>query len=92
MKEIKLSGRECAVLRAVDSMGSTLEDLMLRTHIDPEQLSDLLSGLAEVGYVEVFHADGTPMMDPFTVEQVHELRFETNPSYTQELKKAMLRY
>jgi hypothetical protein len=88
MKSIKLSGREMAVLRAIDyAMGSTGNELRERTAIDGCDLADTLNALCEVGYVEVI-----PMVEPVTFLNYAESRFEINPSYALQLKEAMRRY
>ena len=62
MKQLKLSGRELAVLRSIDyASGSTGTEIRERTAIDGSDLVDILNGLAEVGYVETF-----PLVDPVT--------------------------
>ncbi len=87
MRQIKLSGREQAVIRAIDfANGSTGEEIQERTHIDTADLADLLHGLCDVGYVETF-----PPTDPITSANCALLRFETNPAYAQELKAALRR-
>jgi hypothetical protein len=87
MKQIKLSGREMAVLRAIDyATGSTGTEIYERTQIDPNDIADILNGLFEVGYVETF-----PPVDPITHANCPATRFEINPSYFQELKIAMRR-
>jgi DNA-binding MarR family transcriptional regulator len=54
MKQIKLSGRERAVLRAIDfSTGTLGQDLLEHTRLQPEDLVDILNGLMDVGYAEV---------------------------------------
>ena len=87
MKEIKLSGREMAVLRAIDyAVGSTGEEIRERTQIGSEDVADILNSLCEVGYVEVF-----PYREKVSAADFSEARFEINPSYSQELKAAMRR-
>jgi hypothetical protein len=87
MKQIKLSGREMAVLRAIDyATGSTGTELFERTQMEPSDLADVLNGLFEVGYVEAY-----PPIEPITCLNYGETRFEINPSYFQELKVAMRR-
>lgn len=93
MKQIKLSGREVAVLRAIDpASGTDGADLSARTHIAPDDLLDILNGLAEVGYIEPF-APGKeiPCSEPVPPAALSATRFEVNPSYALELKQAMLR-
>ncbi len=87
MKHIKLSGREQAVLRAIDyASGSTGEEIHATTHIDEDELADILNGLCDVGYVEVF-----PYAEKVTTQTCTASRFEVNPSYALELKEALRR-
>ena len=88
MKSIKLSGRELAILRAIDyAIGSTGNEIHERTAIDGGDLADTLNGLCDVGYVEVI-----PLVEPVTFLNYAESRFEINPSYAQQLKAALRRY
>ncbi len=87
MKQIKLSGRELAVLRSIDyANGSTGTELRERTAIDGADLVDILNGLCDVGYVETF-----PVVEPVTFLNYEVTRFEINPSYALQLKVAMRR-
>lgn len=88
MKHIKLSGREQAVLRAIDyTSGSTGEEIHSITHIDPDEVADILNGLCDAGYVEVF-----PYAEHVTPVTCPAARFEVNPSYALELKEALRRH
>lgn len=88
MKQIKLSGREMAVLRAIDyASGSTGNEIREKTAIEGADIADILNALAEVGYVETF-----PLVEPITYLNYAETRFEVNPSYAMQLKEAMRRY
>ena len=90
MKVIKLSGRETAVLRAIETEGNTGAEIHERTQISPEDLADILNGMSDVGYIEAYKGTANlPMMDPVKYSEVLETRFEVNPSYAQELKKAI---
>jgi hypothetical protein len=87
MKQIKLSGRELAVLRAIDyAIGSTGTEILERTAIEGTDLADILNALCEVGYVEAF-----PPVEPVTYLNYAESRFEINPSYALQLKESMRR-
>jgi len=87
MKQIKLSGREQAVLRAIDyTTGSTGAEICERTQIDGGDLADVLNGLCDVGYVETF-----PPVEPVTFLNYVCTRFEINPSYALQLKEVMRR-
>ncbi len=62
MKQIKLSGRELAVLRSIDyASGSTGLEIRERTAIDGGDVAEILNALCDIGYVEVF-----PPVDPVT--------------------------
>lgn len=87
MKQIKLSGREQAVLRAIGyTDGKTGGEIGEITHIDGEELTDVLNGLCDAGYVEVF-----PYAERVTFMSCTASRFEVNPSYVLELKTALRR-
>jgi len=85
MKQIKLSGRERAVLRYIDwSTGTPGQEIMENTRIEPADLVDVINGLMEVGFIEM-----VPYADKTDVETFREKTFEVNPSYALELKAAM---
>ena len=87
MKQIKLTGREQAVLRAIDfATGSTGAEIHGITHLDAEDLADILNGFCEVGYVEIF-----PHAERVSAETCATSRYEVNPSYALELKAALRR-
>lgn len=87
MKKIKLSGREQAVVRSIDyASGSTGREIQQHTQIDGADVADILNGLCDAGYVEVF-----PTVERVTFLSYVESRFEVNPSYAQELKEALRR-
>lgn len=87
MKQIKLSGRELAVLRAIDyATGSMGTEIFERTQIDGGDLADVLNALCDAGYVEAF-----PPVEPVTFLNYEQTRFEVNPSYAQQLKESMRR-
>lgn len=88
MRQIKFSGREQAVIRAIDYVnGSTGDEIRERTNIEPDDLADILHGLCDAGYVEVF-----PTTAQITVANCAALRFETNPAYALELKATLRRH
>lgn len=87
MKQIKLSGREATVVRAigfaVPILGSEIQDA---TRLELEDLTDILNGLMVVGYVEP-----TPYSDQVVAERVLETEFEVNSAYAHELKTTLRR-
>ncbi len=87
MKQIKLSGRERAVLRALDfSTGTSGEELLERTKLAPEDLVDVLNGLMSVGYAEM-----RPYAEMTSLETFGETMFDVNPSYAIQLREALVR-
>ena len=88
MKQIKLSGRELAVLRAIDyATGNTGTEIREKTSIEGTEVADILNGLCEVGFVEIY-----PFADQVTQQNYADSRFEVNPSYALQLKEAMRRH
>ena len=88
MRQIKLSGREQAVIRSIDyASGSTGAEIAARTQIDPGDIADLLHSLCDVGYLEP-----TPYTEVVNFANYAALRFEVNPSYALDLKAAMRRH
>ncbi len=87
MKQIKLSGREQAVLRAIDyTSGSTGEEIQEKTQIEASDVADILNGMSDIGFVETF-----PPTDLVTFANYATTRFEINPSYAQQIKTALRR-
>lgn len=93
MKEPKLSGREMAVLKAIDyTTGSFGAELASHTQIEQQDLLDILSGLMDVGYVEAYPGEnGVTQLDAVSLPALDETRFEINPSYALQIKQAMKR-
>jgi hypothetical protein len=88
MKQIKLTGRELAALRAIDyASGSTGAEIREKTAIEGSDVAEILNALCEVGYVETF-----PTVEPVTFLNYENTRFEINPSYAMQLKVAMRRF
>ncbi|MEA3212814.1 MAG: hypothetical protein QOE70_5871 [Chthoniobacter sp.] len=87
MRQIKLSGREQAVIRSIDyASGSTGAEIRERLQMEPSDLCELLHSLCDVGYLEPF-----PFTDIVTFANFATLRFEVNPAYAQDLKIALRR-
>ncbi len=85
MKQIRLSGREAAVVRArgfaLAVRGAELQDI---THLGAEDLADVLNALMEVGYVE-----STPFTEKTDAAALETTDFEVNSAYVHELKAAL---
>ena len=87
MKNIKLSGRELAALRALNfGSGSLGSDIQERTRIIAEEMVEVMNGLMEAGFVEA-----NPPVESVTLETLPKTLFEVNPGYVQELKLAIRR-
>jgi len=85
MREIKLSGREAVVIRAIGfAVGVTGQELQEATRIESEQLVDILNAMLSAGLVEAI-----PYAESTSVDTYPNTTFETNPSFSNELKKAI---
>ena len=85
MRNIKLSGREATVVRAIgfteQMMGAEIQDF---THMDYEDVTDTLNGLMSAGYVE-----SIPFYEEVQAAEMPVTAFELNPSYALQLKVAL---
>jgi DNA-binding MarR family transcriptional regulator len=87
MKKIKLSGRELAVLRAIDfSTGTEGSAVLERTQLERGDLVDILNSMMEVGYVET-----NPVSQCVKPDLLHETMLEINPAYVHDLRAAIVR-
>ena len=87
MRKIKLSGRERAVLKALGFAEAVSgSQVMEHSHIQPDDLTDVLNALLAAGYVE-----SKPYRDQVTPTEMVTIEFEVNPGYVHELKAAMTR-
>ncbi len=85
MKQIRLSGREASVIRALGfTLCVTGEELLLKTSLSPEDLADVLSGLMDGGYVE-----STPPMERADADTVETCSYQVNSGYMNELRAAL---
>ena len=87
MRNIKLSGREATLVRAIGfteaMMGAELQD---QTHMDVEDVTDTLNSLISAGFVE-----SVPYYDEVQLAEMPVTAFELNPAYANELKQALYR-
>ena len=87
MKQIRLTGRERAVLRGLDiSVGSTGEELLEYSRLAPDDLVAVLNSMLGPGYMEM-----VPYSEEATLENFRAARFDVNPSYAMEIREAMAR-
>ena len=87
MRNIKLTGREATVVRAIgfsDSiMGAEIQDY---TRMELEDVTDTLNSLISAGFVE-----SIPFSELVQLAEMPTLAFELNPAYAHQLKEAILR-
>ena len=87
MRNIKLSGREATVVRAIGfteaMMGAELQDT---THMDVEDVTDTLNSLMSAGFVE-----SVPYYEEVQLAEMPVTAFELNPAYANELRQALYR-
>jgi hypothetical protein len=87
MRNIKLSGREATVVRAIGfteaMMGAELQD---HTHMESEDVTDTLNSLMSAGFVE-----SIPYCEEIQLAEMPVTAFELNPAYAHELKQALYR-
>jgi hypothetical protein len=87
MRNIKLSGREATVVRAIGfaepMMGAELQD---QTHMDSEDVTDTLNSLMSAGFVE-----SVPYYDEVQLAEMPVTAFELNPAYVSDLRQALRR-
>ncbi|MBA2269096.1 MAG: hypothetical protein H0W20_00650 [Chthoniobacterales bacterium] len=87
MRNIKLTGREASIVRAIGfaeaMMGAELQD---NTRMQPEDLTDTINSLISAGFVE-----SVPYFDQVEMAEMPVTAFEVNPAYVHELKDALLR-
>lgn len=87
MRQIKLSGRERAVMKAIGFAEAIPgEQIAEHTQIPLPDLTDILNGLIGAGYVE-----SRPYREQIAAGELGATEFEVNPSYAHELKSMLLR-
>ena len=85
MRDIKLSGRESAVVRAIGFAESMLgAEILDYTRMEPEDVGDTLNGLIAAGFVEPI-----PYSDQVDLAEMPTVAFEVNPAYAQQLRIAV---
>ena len=85
MRQIRLSGREATVIRALGfglPVGGAA--LIENTRLSPEDLADVLSGLMDAGFVE-----STPYAEKADAAALETTEFDVNSAYAHELKIAL---
>ena len=87
MRQIKLTGRESNVLRAIGftepMLGAEIQDF---TRMEIEDVTDTLNSLIAAGFVE-----SIPYAEEIQLAEMPVTAFEINPGYVQGLREALRR-
>ena len=87
MRNIKLTGREASVVRAIGftetMLGAEIQDC---THMEAEDITDTLNALLSAGFVE-----SVPFCEEVQMAEMPVTAFELNPSYCKGLQQALYR-
>ena len=87
MRNIKLTGREASVVRAIgfteSMLGAEIQDYV-RMEID--DVTDTLNSLMSAGFVE-----SIPYYEEVQLAEMPVTAFELNPAYVHQLKEALSR-
>jgi hypothetical protein len=88
MRNIKLTGREVSVVKAIGfaepMLGAEIQDY---TRMEPEDVTDTLNSLLSAGF-----AESIPYREQVELADMPVTSFEVNPAYVHELRAAMIRY
>lgn len=87
MRQIKLTGREATIVRAIGftdtTLGAEIQDM---TKMEMEDVTDTVNGLIAAGFVE-----SIPYTEEVPMSEVMATAFELNPAYSHELRRAILK-
>jgi hypothetical protein len=87
MRNIKLTGREAAVVKALgftEAMsGAEIQD---NVRMDLEDVTDVLNSLMAAGFVE-----SVPYYEQVEMADMPATTFEINPAYAQALRESLIR-
>jgi hypothetical protein len=87
MRNIKLTGREATVVRAIGFAEAMVgAEILDYTRMEPEDLTDTLNSLMSAGF-----AESVPFSEQVDMAEMPVTSFELNPAYVHELKQALLR-
>jgi negative regulator of sigma E activity len=88
MRQIKLTGRETTVVRAIgfteSMLGAEIQDF---TRMESEDVTDTLNSLMGAGFVE-----SIPYYEQVQLAEMPVTAFEVNPAYAHELRQALSRH
>jgi DNA-binding MarR family transcriptional regulator len=88
MRLLKFSGRETAIIRAIDfATGTSGAEILVKTRIEPQEALDILNSLLDAGYIET----NPPQQEHVERRAFYATHFEVNPAFVHQLKKSMVR-
>src|SRR2546429_7274638 len=87
MRQVKLTGREVSIVRAIgfteSMLGAEIQDF---ARMEGEDVTDTLNSLMAAGFVE-----SIPYYEEVQLAEMPVTAFELNPAYVHELKQALSR-
>jgi hypothetical protein len=87
VRNIKLTGREASVVRAIgfteSMLGAEIQDYV---RMESEDVTDTLNSLMAAGFVE-----SIPYCEEVQLAEMPVTAFELNPAYAHQLKEALIR-
>jgi len=87
MRQIKLTGREATIVRAIgfteSMLGTEIQD---HARMESEDLTDTLNSLLAAGFVQ-----SIPYADQIELAEMPVTAFEVNPAYAHEIRLAISR-
>jgi hypothetical protein len=87
MRQIKLTGREATIVRAIgfteSMLGTEIQD---HARMESEDLTDTLNSLLAAGFVQ-----SIPYADQIELAEMPVTAFEVNPAYAHEIRLAIAR-
>jgi hypothetical protein len=87
MRQIKLTGREASVVRAIgfteSMLGTEIQD---HVRMESEDLTDTLNGLIAAGFIETI-----PYCEQVQLAEMPVTAFELNPAYVHDIREAIVR-
>ena len=85
---MKFSGREAAIIRAIDFATGTIgAEILVKTRLDAQDALDILNGLLDAGFIET----NPPQQEHVQRNAFYMMTFEVNPAFIHELRKALVR-
>jgi DNA-binding MarR family transcriptional regulator len=88
MKDLKFSGREASIIRAIDFATGTIgAEILVKTRVDSQDALDIVNGLMDAGFIET----NPSQQEHVELTAFYNTIFEVNPAYIHQLKKALVR-